>query len=183
MKKLTKSEKIRRALAADPTAKIGDIAKKLGVRYQAVWTVAKTAKPKKVIITKGEADVANKLGVSTKMLALQKLKTMNLTSARKAEIERQIKAEAAKTAPVVGEGNEYEHKDGKWQAVVVDNVNHPAHYKTGGIETIDFIEAKGLTYHLGNAVKYITRADHKGNRLEDLQKARWYLDREISRIS
>ncbi len=62
-----------------------------------------------------------------------------------------------------------------------DTVNHPNHYKTGGIETIDFIEAKGLGFHLGNVVKYVTRADHKGNRLEDLKKARWYLDREILR--
>lgn len=63
----------------------------------------------------------------------------------------------------------------------MDLVNHPDHYKIGGIETIDFIEAKNLNYHLGNVVKYITRADHKGRRLEDLKKARWYLDREIER--
>jgi len=63
---------------------------------------------------------------------------------------------------------------------VTDNVNSPAHYKVGGIETIDFIEAKKLNYNLGNVVKYITRADHKANRLEDLQKAKWYLEREIS---
>ena len=63
----------------------------------------------------------------------------------------------------------------------MDVVNHPDHYKVGGIETIDFIEAKKLNYHLGNVVKYITRADHKGKRLEDLKKARWYLDREIER--
>lgn len=60
-----------------------------------------------------------------------------------------------------------------------DVVNHPAHYKVGGIETIDFIEAKGLNYHLGNVVKYITRADHKGDRIENLKKAQWYLTREI----
>jgi hypothetical protein len=64
-----------------------------------------------------------------------------------------------------------------------DNVNHPSHYKTGGIETIDFIEAKDLGYHLGNVIKYITRADHKGNRLEDLQKAQWYLNRAIAKLS
>ncbi len=64
-----------------------------------------------------------------------------------------------------------------------DNVNHPAHYKVGGIETIDFIEAKSLNYHLGNVVKYVTRADHKGDRLENLEKARWYLDREIGNLS
>lgn len=62
----------------------------------------------------------------------------------------------------------------------VDVVNHPPHYKVGGIETIDFIEAKGLNYHLGNVVKYITRADHKGDRLENLKKAQWYLTREIA---
>jgi hypothetical protein len=66
---------------------------------------------------------------------------------------------------------------------IVDVVNHPAHYKTGGIETIDFIEAKKLNYHLGNVVKYITRADHKGDRLENLKKAQWYLEREIAQAS
>ena len=66
---------------------------------------------------------------------------------------------------------------------MTDNVNSPAHYKVGGIETIDFIEAKKLNYNLGNVVKYITRADHKGNRLEDLQKAKWYLEREINTLS
>ena len=65
---------------------------------------------------------------------------------------------------------------------VKDNVNHPAHYKTGGIETIDFIEAKSLSYNLGNVIKYITRADHKGNRVEDLKKAQWYLNRELSNL-
>jgi hypothetical protein len=66
---------------------------------------------------------------------------------------------------------------------VADNVNHPSHYKTGGIETIDFIEAKKLDYHLGNVVKYITRSDLKGNKLEDLQKAQWYLNRAINNLT
>lgn len=61
-----------------------------------------------------------------------------------------------------------------------DPVNQPSHYKVGGIETIDFIEAKGLNYNLGNAIKYITRADHKGNKAQDLAKAIWYLRREIT---
>jgi len=64
---------------------------------------------------------------------------------------------------------------------IADVVNNPAHYTVGGIETIDFIEAKNLNYRLGNAVKYISRADHKGNRLENLKKAQWYLNREIER--
>jgi hypothetical protein len=63
----------------------------------------------------------------------------------------------------------------------VDLVNHPPHYKTGGIETIDYIEAKQFNYHLGNAIKYISRADHKGTPVQDLQKAIWYITREIER--
>ena len=62
-----------------------------------------------------------------------------------------------------------------------DAVNHPEHYTAGGIETIDFIETKTLNYRLGNVVKYITRADHKGDRLENLKKAQWYLNREIEK--
>lgn len=67
--------------------------------------------------------------------------------------------------------------------VTPDVVNHPPHYKAGGIETIDFIEAKGLGYHLGNVVKYVSRAGLKGTNtgLEDLKKARWYLDRAIEK--
>ena len=60
-----------------------------------------------------------------------------------------------------------------------DMINSPPHYTAGGIETIDFIEAKKLGYNLGNVVKYITRSDLKGDRLENLEKALWYLNREI----
>jgi hypothetical protein len=63
-----------------------------------------------------------------------------------------------------------------------DKVNHPSHYKVGGIETIDFIEAKQLDYHLGNVVKYISRADHKDERLVNLKKAQWYLNRAVSNL-
>jgi len=63
-----------------------------------------------------------------------------------------------------------------------DKINHPSHYKVGGIETIDFIEAKELGYHLGNVVKYISRADHKDNKLENLKKAQWYLNRIVSNL-
>ena len=64
-----------------------------------------------------------------------------------------------------------------------DMVNNPPHYTKGGLETIDFIEAKELGYNLGNVVKYITRADHKGDKHEDLCKARWYLNREIAKLA
>lgn len=63
-----------------------------------------------------------------------------------------------------------------------DVVNSPAHYTYGGIETIDFIEAKQLNYHCGNVIKYVSRAGKKGERLEDLRKAQWYLNREIERL-
>jgi hypothetical protein len=63
-----------------------------------------------------------------------------------------------------------------------DKVNHPSHYKVGGIETIDFIEAKQLDYHLGNVVKYISRADHKDEKLVNLKKAQWYLNRAVSNL-
>lgn len=66
--------------------------------------------------------------------------------------------------------------------VLPDMVNHPPHYKAGGVETIDFIEAKKLNYNLGNVVKYISRHDLKGDRLENLRKAQWYLDREINNL-
>ena len=65
-----------------------------------------------------------------------------------------------------------------------DAVNHPSHYTDGGIETIDFIEAKKLPYHLGNAVKYISRAGKKDENktAEDLQKAIWYINRYIKML-
>lgn len=57
--------------------------------------------------------------------------------------------------------------------------DHPAHYNAGRIEVIDAIEDWGLGFHLGNVVKYVARAQHKGEQLADLRKARWYLDRQI----
>jgi len=61
---------------------------------------------------------------------------------------------------------------------MTDNVNHPAHYNTGSIEVIDAIEGLQLGFHAGNVVKYVARYKHKGG-VEDLKKARWYLDRLI----
>lgn len=60
-------------------------------------------------------------------------------------------------------------------------VTRPAHYTTGTIECIEYIEDKKLNFHLGNAVKYITRCEHKGKKVEDLEKAVWYINREIKR--
>lgn len=62
-----------------------------------------------------------------------------------------------------------------------DPVNHPSHYTDGKIEVIDYIEDKQLGFHLGNAVKYISRAGKKDpdKEIEDLEKAVWYIQRYI----
>lgn len=60
-----------------------------------------------------------------------------------------------------------------------DVVNHPKHYNHGKFECAEVIEDWKLGYHLGNCVKYICRCEHKGKKLEDLKKAKWYLDRQI----
>lgn len=67
--------------------------------------------------------------------------------------------------------------------IINNTVDHPSHYTDGKIEVIDFIEDKHMNYHLGNAIKYISRAGKKNpdKYAEDLQKAIWYLNREISR--
>jgi hypothetical protein len=66
--------------------------------------------------------------------------------------------------------------------MTTEAINHPAHY--GGAdnpyEAIKVIEAWGLGFHLGNTVKYIARAGKKDPTLQDLKKARWYLDRQIA---
>jgi len=62
-----------------------------------------------------------------------------------------------------------------------DPIN-PPHYRQGDVEVIDVIEAYGLGFATGNAVKYVLRHRFKGHPLEDLKKARWYLDRRISQL-
>ena len=59
-----------------------------------------------------------------------------------------------------------------------DPVNSPAHYTQGGMEVIEAIEGLNLNYHQGNIIKYVSRYNMKGG-IQDLQKARWYLDRLI----
>lgn len=69
-----------------------------------------------------------------------------------------------------------------------DVINHPDHYTSGGVETIDLIEAKELNFNLGNVVKYVTRCGRKKTKgmsadakaIQDLEKAKWYLEREIA---
>ena len=62
-----------------------------------------------------------------------------------------------------------------------DQVNHPPHYQdASGLECI--VIAENMSFCLGNALKYIWRAGKKGNQIEDLEKAVWYLQREIQRL-
>jgi len=66
---------------------------------------------------------------------------------------------------------------------VESKVDHPSHYRADtGVEAITVIEAWGLNFNLGNVIKYISRAGHKLDHAEDLEKALWYLQREVNRI-
>lgn len=67
----------------------------------------------------------------------------------------------------------------KIKALKGDTVNSPSHYTQLNVECIDV--AEHFDYCLGNVIKYVWRADFKGKPLEDLRKARWYLNREIER--
>lgn len=68
---------------------------------------------------------------------------------------------------------------------MTDNINHPSHYTDGKYETIDFIERNLETFYAANIVKYITRAGKKSKEteVEDLEKARWYLERYIDSLT
>ena len=74
----------------------------------------------------------------------------------------------------------------KRRARKYDPVNRPSHYAASKIEVIDYIEDKELGFHLGNAVKYISRAGKKGgpkDEVQDLRKAAWYLARRIRNLT
>jgi len=169
--KATKSAQIRNYVAANPKAKSADVAKAIGVTPAYVATVMWTAKKK--------AKVAKKLG------GMQKKKAMTDKSNWKqlGLFKSNAPIDDIKVGSIVGGLTLTDVGNDKVRWTKSDAVNHPAHYKVGGIETIDFIEAKKLGYNLGNVVKYLTRADHKGNRKQDLEKAKWYLERELSTMS
>ena len=62
-----------------------------------------------------------------------------------------------------------------------EQVNHPKHYNAGKIEAIDVIEDWKLNFSLGCVIKYLCRAEHKDSTIQDLEKALWYLNREVQR--
>jgi hypothetical protein len=154
MKKETKASKIMKYIASHPRAKAKDIAKALKLSVNSVYQVTYLAKKE------------SKLPSTTAPNAQMSLALFSDSPKKRGR-------PPLKTSP----------KNEKL-IMTYDNVNHPAHYKTGGIETIDFIEAKSLNYNLGNVAKYITRAGvkDKAKHIEDLEKGAWYLAREISSL-
>jgi hypothetical protein len=191
-KPVTQAERIRQFVTEHPFTKATTIAKKMGVDRQYVYTVmwnmknktklAKKAKSLDKPMTLKEIKAATKrvqdkffpepnwktIGFSSSDIPFYEDSVTDTTPNRMAELAYEAGIEMAKLRMEGDRG---------------DAVNHPAHYKVGGIETIDFIEAKKLNYNIGNVIKYLTRADHKGNRKQDLEKAKWYLERELSTMS
>jgi len=159
-KKPSKASKVRAYQAKHPDATASEVSKAVGADIGYVYTLRHSDKNKAAKVPK------------------QKWKMVHMSTSNES-IERRHPV----TGKILMQGSGFLEAPITMEEPKADNVNHPAHYKVGGIETIDFIEAKGLNYHLGNVVKYITRADTKGNREEDLLKARWYLNREIAKLS
>ena len=171
MKRANKAGKIRAYIAKNPLAKAKEIAELFKVSLQAVYQV--TYKMRKEAASKTAMPITvDELTQITpeRMKELVYQHTRPKHRMQSATPRKIIFTASKSVADIIAEHH-------------TDMVNHPAHYKAGGIETIDFIEAKGLGYHLGNVVKYITRADHKGNKLEDLKKAQWYLSRAIEKLN
>lgn len=164
----SKAEQIREYVAAHPNATPTEVSKAMGVNRQYIYTVMYKVKAKALRLPKKvHRKVTKKLGRPRKVTeASENLKKL---------VDEYKQARAAKKE----DWKTIDLSSSNTPISKADPVNHPAHYKVGGIETIDFIEAKKLGYNLGNVVKYITRSDHKGNRLQDLRKAQWYLEREI----
>ena len=181
-RKQTKSAKVRAFISANPNATARYIADQVGVPIQLVYNIQhKLRNP----VTKPK--IVTLVGTSNKSLIEQlapdvpvyKDSVTNVTSTRLKELlsKRLMQGTHRPAHPVLDK--DLIEMAGK----PADAVNNPAHYTDGGIETIDYIEAKGLGYHLGNAVKYISRAGKKGTNqgLEDLKKAQWYLARAIEK--
>ena len=174
-KAYTKSQKVQKFLEKNAGAKAPEIAKATGVDIQYVYNIVSSSRKLKIgdiahDITKGRGRGRPKKGL--KELLLEKPKG-------RGEERPRLRMQTTPTIIQGVSGAQYTFMDTSPR----DMVNSPSHYKVGGIETIDFIEAKNLGYHLGNAVKYISRADHKGAKIQDLQKALWYLNREIQKLS
>ena len=189
-KPLNKAQRIREYIAANPKVVAKDVAKTLGVTLQYVYTVMYKVKARASKVKKSRK-VSKKLGRPRKVTeAPANWKTIAFASSDipfyKDSVTDTTPKRMAQLAYEAGVAKAKLRMQGQRQIEMfepkADPVNNPAHYTVGGIETIDFIEAKKLGYNLGNVIKYLTRADHKGNKIEDLRKAQWYLTREINSL-
>lgn len=179
------TDKIRRLLAKG--ASTAEIAKKLKIKPAYVHTVKwldKKAKAKQKVQVERSHDPKV---VKAEKKYLKAVKTKKPSKIIKAVTEMKQALDVIETPKVTRKDLLNEIKPGlnalfglDKKAPPSDLVNHPPHYKSGGIETIDFIEAKDLNYRLGNVVKYVSRAGKKGDPIQDLEKAAWYLQREIT---
>ena len=169
MRKNTKAAKIAKYMQENLTASVDDIAQKFKVSKQSVYNARyklnKQREDRTLTLTPSQVLLAKKMGITAEQYA------RHLTALSRPKIRL---ASVATSDTSITDKTEF---------IMPDPVNHPAHYTDGGIEVIDFIEAKLLGYHLGNVIKYICRAGKKGTNmgLQDLQKARWYLDRAIEK--
>ena len=161
MRRRTKAAKLTKYMQENPNAPVAELMEKFKASKQSIYNtryrIRKQHRQENTItLTASQVLIAEKLGLTAEQFAKER-----------AKLNPKIRLASAVTS----------------NTSIHDVVNHPAHYTDGGIETIDFIEAKRLGYHLGNVVKYICRAGKKGTNmgLQDLQKARWYLDRAIEK--
>jgi prolyl-tRNA editing enzyme YbaK/EbsC (Cys-tRNA(Pro) deacylase) len=184
--KVTKSAQIRNYVASNPKAKSAEVAEAVGVTPAYVATVMWNAKKKAKVVKKAKKPMTLKeikaatMRVQDKFFPEPNWNGIGVFSSDKSlgQLAYEAGVARAKIRMQSAEGDrQIEMFEPK-----ADPVSNPTHYTVGGIETIDFIEAKQLGYNLGNVVKYLTRADHKGNKLEDLRKAQWYLTREINSL-
>jgi hypothetical protein len=195
------SDKIRRLLAKGLSAI--EIAKRLKVEASYVHTIKwldKKAKAKQKVqvershdpkVVKAEKKYIKAVKTSEPSKIVKAVKEMKqaLDKIEEESSVAKVLGEKVKVGTTIGGLTliETAPKTYRWiradlvdKKAINDLVNHPPHYKSGGIETIDFIEAKDLNYRLGNVVKYVVRAGKKAtDPVQDLEKAAWYLQREI----
>ena len=159
-KKLSRAEKIRRYLTANPDMPLKDVAARFDTTYQVVYMVRQEMRKRERFAANELPPAMTPMPEDRDGFVYRWIDTNQLDESAKDALASQLIT---------------------MEEPAFDPVNHPAHYKTGGIETIDFIEAKELNYNMGNAVKYISRAEHNGNKRQDLEKAVWYLNRELAK--
>ena len=186
-KKVNKTEQVRKLMEANPKIKVAEVMAKLGTAKAYTYVLMSKARNLHKRLMKPRMQSSNPVIEAEREEArakgIQLAQDIQDKEANKGRLLYRLTGSQAMLAHKMGVPIEdYAREHGEVVGVAPDPVNNPAHYTAGGIETIDFIEAKRLGYNLGNVVKYITRADHKNNKLEDLRKAQWYLTREINSL-